>query len=214
MEMLSHSEITQRLGRPPEQWTFFGQCYAVEENAERRCALTDVVAHICFTIKPKSGEKGRLVIDAEAIPQFERWNPALYVKLKAGLMFLELRKPAIEADFAAAAIRARIAAAMAKYDAVRKEAKERVRGYQKMNRRERLPEYLEAMRLLLQQTGHYFKQDEDRALAIEQKTVEIEKALIAARAGQPAPQPESQPVETLTRVPAGMDLPEIPELDF
>lgn len=215
METLSHAELTSRLGRAPKDWTFLGQCYEAGEGTRIECAVTRQQAHICFTLKHKDGTKGRQVISAEAIPQLERWAPELYCKLRAGNMFLELRRPAIQADIAQADVRARINAAMAKYDSVRKEAKGRVRGYQKENRRTKLPAYLEALRQLLLQTGHYFKDEEDRAFAIEQKTIQIEQVLAKDRAAEvviPAPQPEA--VETLTKVPAGIDLLDIPELDF
>ena len=224
METLSHNEITARLGRSPETLTFFGQCYEVEPDTKLRCALTGSVPKVCFTLKPKSGDKGRITVSEASIPYFERFNADLYVKLKSGLMFLELRRPAIIADIAAADLRARIAVAMAKYDEVRKEAKSTVRGYQKMHRREKLPEYLEALRVLFTQTGHYFKEEENRELAIRQKTIEIEKALNRARAEQTAPKPkvdnkplfeeEEEPVAVLTRVPAEITFLDIPELDF
>jgi hypothetical protein len=216
MEQLSHSEMTQRLGQEPEKWTFLGQCYDAGDGNKRVCVLTLKETQVCFTLKLKSGAKGRMTISPEAIAYFERWNPDLYVKLKAGLMFLELRQPAIAADFAAAAVRKRIAESQAKYDIVRREAKSRIQKYRQDHRRAKLPEYLEAMRFLLQQTGHYFAKDESRALSLEQKTVEIEKALIVARAQDvpEVPKPEATPVETLTKIPAGMNLPDIPELPF
>lgn len=216
MEQLSRNQITERLGQEPEKWTFLGQCYDAGAGNERTCMLTQKPTRICFTLKLKSGAKGRMTISPEAITQFERWNPDLYVKLKSGLMFLELRRPAIEADFQAAAIRRRVDQAQAAYDKARREAKKRIQQYRQNHKRAKLPEYLEAMRALLQQTGHYFEKDESRALSLEQKTVEIEKALIVARAqdAPEEPRPADLPVEPLTSVPAGLELPDIPELPF
>jgi hypothetical protein len=224
MDSLSHTEITARLGRAPETLTFFGQCYEVEADTKLRCALTGEVPKVCFTIKPKDGSKGRIIVSEASIPYFERFNADLYVKLKSGLLFLELRRPAIVADIMAANLRARINAAMAKYDAVRKEAKSTVRGYQKTSRG-KLPEHLAALRALFTTTGHYFKEEENRAVAIEQRIIELEKALNKARAVViPAPQPEvdnsplfadeEETVAILTKVPAEITFLDIPELDF
>lgn len=215
---LSHSEITSRLGQEPERWTFLGQCYDAGEGNYRVCAVTLKETRVCFTLKLKSGAKGRMTVSPEAFTSFERWNPDLYVKLKAGLMFLELRKPAIAADIASAEVRRRVAASQAKYDTVRREARSRIQKYRQDNRRAKLPEYLEAMRLLLQQTGHYFEKEESRVLSLDQKTVEIEKVLITARSQDAPEAPQSKPtpapVAVLVSIPAGMELPDIPELPF
>lgn len=220
MPQFSRSEITQRLGQDPSQWTFLGQCYEASPNNPRVCAVTLKPTLACFTLKLRSGAKGRMTISPEAIEEFERWNPDLYIELKAGLLFLELRRRAFASDIEAAAVRRRIVEAQKKNDVVRREAKSRLQSFRRTYRKEQLPEYLETMRLLLQRTGHYFQQEGTRALALEQANVEIERALIAARAAegpapaQPEPEPSTPVPALVTSLPGDLELTDIPELPF
>jgi hypothetical protein len=207
MENYSLQDLTSKLGQEPRQWTFMGQCYDAGEKNQTRCAVTLNLTHICFTLKLKSGKKGRMTISPEAIPAFERWNPDLYVKLRAGQMFLELRAQAVAADIKATRERARLVASEKQYNKVYSEARTRIRNYRSNHRKEKMPEYLEALKFLMQRPGLFFEEQENRALAIEQKTVEMERNLILARATD-VPEPIA-PETTETLLDKFEDIPEI-----
>lgn len=214
--MLSRQELTAKLGLDPAQWAFFGQCYEADTENPRACAVTEQPARICFTIKPKSG-KGRLTISAEAIPQFERWNPDLYVRLKAGLNFLQLRTLAVQRDRTAADKRKRVLAAQQAHSAVRARARQAVHRHRASSNDRRIPESLQALQLLMQTPGLYFDDEDSRALALEQKTAEIEKALTEATGTLVPDEPVPAPVMAAAAEPVQQPLVptfDIPEIDF
>jgi hypothetical protein len=201
MENLSRTEITNRLGKEPEHWDFFGQVYSTPEVSARMCALTHKLTRTCFTIKPKSG-KGRLTISAEAIVLFERWNPDRYVKLHTGLQFLQVHDRAVEDSFTEQAALKRMRESEKKFKAVKHAARGRIDRYRQTIKKGALPEYLQAMKDLLQRPSPYFQSDAARALWFDQNTVAIEKTLFAAPPEQPA---TPEPVSAFNPV---------PEIDF
>jgi hypothetical protein len=218
MKQLSRNEITLRLGSEPETWTFLGQCYDAGENSGQVCALTQEVAHIFFTLKPLGGGKGRVAVSAESIEQFERWNADLYVKLKTGMMWLQLRLKQVETDKTLAADKARIREAEKKLRTVQADARYLVNEYRKNIRKGALPKYLADMKDLLQKPGCYFKTDEAKALWMEQKTVEMETLIAKYR---PMPIPERTPLFTAEElepvpdpIPVALDMSLTPVMDL
>jgi hypothetical protein len=91
MDRITTAVITDRLGGPPEQWTFFGQCFFGGEQNGLKCAILQQPSQYFFTLKPADGGPDRRLISYEAISLFTNRNPELYRRLKVGVAFLELQ---------------------------------------------------------------------------------------------------------------------------
>jgi hypothetical protein len=207
MEALSLTEITNRLGQDPKNWDFMGQVYDSGEENKRVCVLTQLPTRICFTIKPKSG-KGRMTISDAAIPLFERWNPDLYVKLHTGLQFLIVHNRAVIKCIAEQKEISRLRASEKKYNAVKRAARGRIDRYRQTIKKGALPEYLQAMKNMLQRTSPYFDRDESRSLWFEQSTTLLEAVLLTA------PQEEIPEVVTKPTPEPVSVTSDIPEIEF
>jgi len=90
--------MTQRLGAPPESWTFFGQCFDAGDQTKLKCAILLTTSRYFFTICRADGEPGARYISYEAIPFFKYRNPALYRRLMVGVAFLEMRNDAVDSE--------------------------------------------------------------------------------------------------------------------
>jgi hypothetical protein len=215
MEVLSHTEMTNRLGQEPKNWDFLGQVYDAGEDNKRVCVITQLPTRICFTIKPKRG-KGRMTVSDAALPHFERWNPDLYIKLSTGLQFLTIHNKAVAQSFAEQKEISRLRASEKKYGEVKRAARGRIDRYKQTIKKGALPGYLQAMKDLLQSTAPYFETDESRALWFEQRTTKLETVLLNSPEEEIQTKPVVEPV-----APAAATTPEpvsvtndIPEIEF
>jgi len=91
MDRITTAIITDRLGSPPEMWTFYGQCFFGGEQNGLKCAILQESSQYFFTLKPADGGPDRRLISLEAIPLFKYRNPRLHKKLMIGVAFLELQ---------------------------------------------------------------------------------------------------------------------------
>ena len=91
MDKITISKITDRLGGPPEQWTFFGQCFDAGEQNGMKCAILQQPSQYFFTLKPADGGPERRLISLEAIRFFRARNPELYRRLTVGIALLEMQ---------------------------------------------------------------------------------------------------------------------------
>jgi hypothetical protein len=83
--------MTERLGGPPESWTFYGQCFDAGEQADLKCAILQAPSRYFFTLVHADGSPGCRYISFEAIPLFKYRNPDLYRRLTVGMAFLEMQ---------------------------------------------------------------------------------------------------------------------------
>ena len=88
--------MTERLGGPPEDWTFFGQCFDAGEGTELKCTILQRASRYFFTLVPADGGHGSRYISFEAIPLFRYCNPDLHRRLMMGVAFLEIRNDAFD----------------------------------------------------------------------------------------------------------------------
>ena len=91
MDKITTATITDRLGGPPEHWTFFGQCFDAGGQSSLTCAILQQTSQYFFTLKPADGGPERRLISLEAIPLFRYRNPELYRRLKVGVALLEMQ---------------------------------------------------------------------------------------------------------------------------
>ena|ERR1035438_4288631 len=91
MDKITTATITHRLGGPPEQWTFFGQCFDAGEQNGLKCAILQQPSQYFFTLKPADGGPDRRLISLEAIRLFRARNPQLYRRLTVGIALLEMQ---------------------------------------------------------------------------------------------------------------------------
>lgn len=91
MDKITTAKITDRLGGPPEQWTFFGQCFGAGGQTGLKCAILHQPSQYFFTLTPADGSPGHRYISFEAIRFFRARNPELYRRLMIGVGFLELQ---------------------------------------------------------------------------------------------------------------------------
>jgi hypothetical protein len=89
MTKITTAIITERLGGPPESWTFVGQCFDAGRDCELECAILQRRARYFFTLKPADGSLGSRYISFEAITLFKWRNPELYRRLMIGVALLE-----------------------------------------------------------------------------------------------------------------------------
>ena len=91
MRRINTRIMTERLGGPPEAWTFYGQCFHADEQSQLKCAILERSSQYFFALKPADGGSGRRYISLEAIGYFKHRNPELYRRLNAGVAFLEMQ---------------------------------------------------------------------------------------------------------------------------
>ena len=91
MTKINTAIITERLGGPPESWTFAGQCFQAGEQSQLKCALLQQSSQYFFTLKRIDGSPGRRYIGFEAIPYFRYRNRELYRRLNGGVALLEMQ---------------------------------------------------------------------------------------------------------------------------
>ena len=98
MSEINTARMTERLGRPPEGWTFFGQCFQATEQSQLKCAILQESSRYFFTLRPVDGGPGRRYIGFEAIPYFRSRNRELYRRLKIGVAFLEMQMDGFDVE--------------------------------------------------------------------------------------------------------------------
>jgi len=91
MSRITTALITERLGGPPEAWTFFGQCFDTGEERELKCAILQRPSRYFFSLKPADGGPGCRHVSFEAIPLFKYRNRELHRRLMVGMAFLEMQ---------------------------------------------------------------------------------------------------------------------------
>jgi hypothetical protein len=91
MDNITTAKIADRLGGPPEQWTFFGQCFDAGEQNGLRCAILHQPSQYFFTLKAADGGPERRLISLEAIRFFRTRNPEFYRRLTVGIALLEMQ---------------------------------------------------------------------------------------------------------------------------
>ena len=91
MDRITTAMITDRLGGPPEQWTFFGQAFDAGERSGMKCAVLQERSRYFFALCPADGSPGRRYIGLETIPLFKARNPELYRRLTVGIALLEMQ---------------------------------------------------------------------------------------------------------------------------
>jgi hypothetical protein len=67
--------LTDRLGAPPEHWTFFGQCFDAGEQTPLECAILQRPSRYFFALVPADGGPGCRYISFEAVPIFKMAQP-------------------------------------------------------------------------------------------------------------------------------------------
>jgi hypothetical protein len=91
MDRITKATITDRLGGPPEMWTFYGQCFDAGEQSSLKCAILQQPSQYFFTLVPADGGPGRRYIGFEAVRFFRARNPELYRRLMVGIALLEMQ---------------------------------------------------------------------------------------------------------------------------
>ena len=52
MRKITTATITDRLGGPPDAWTFFGQCFHAGDQSGLKCAILQQPSQYFFTLSP------------------------------------------------------------------------------------------------------------------------------------------------------------------
>jgi hypothetical protein len=187
MERINKALITARLGRDPGAWDFRGQCFDVGAGHTITCALTEQPTRFGFTLKPKAG-KGRVVIGPAAFPILRRYAPDLFIKLERGRQFLQVFVDAEHQDMIEAALIKRVTTSEKKFVSLKMEARKRLKAYRMTIRRGDLPEYMAALRFLLERPEPKFETAEAKALWCDQSTTDFQQQLLHSK-------PDGTPVD-------------------
>jgi hypothetical protein len=233
MERMSKAQMIARLGRAPQEWDFHGQCFDAGEGKSVTCVVTEKPTRFAFTLKPKHGGKGRVYVGPSALSLFRRYAPELFVKLEAGRTFLQISVNAERRHMVEASLIKRVATTEKRFVRLKMDARSRLKAYRMQIRQGELPEYLQAVRALLQRPEPKFDTPEAKALWCEQNATELEAQLLQSQHdGRPveqapvfAPLPETtvpEPVvkrrvvrrEKTAAVPQVSAFTPIPEIEF
>jgi hypothetical protein len=177
MERMTKALITARLGRPPEDWDFRGQCYDVGEGRVTTCILTQKEIRFAFTLKPKGGGKGRVIIGPHAFHHFRNLANDLLIKLEAGRQFLQVFVEAERSDMKKAALVRRQQQTEKKLVSLKVEARKRLKAYRASFRRGALPEYMAGLKALMERPMPTFDADASKELWFEQTANALEQQL-------------------------------------